>query len=72
MLPLPATSYEACQKRTTSVSPQALVRYETNDYSVPAEQGHQQVLVKAFVWELVISCSSEVIARHTGATDGKN
>jgi hypothetical protein len=29
------------------------------------EYGHRQVLVKAFVWELVIGCSSEVIARHS-------
>jgi hypothetical protein len=41
------------------------VRYETNDYSVPVEYGHRQVLVKAFVWEVVIGCSSEVIARHS-------
>jgi hypothetical protein len=40
------------------------VRYETNDYSVPVEYGHQRVLVKAFVWEVVIACGSEVIARH--------
>ena len=40
------------------------MRYETNDYSVPTEYGHRQVLVKAFVWEVVIGCSSEVIARH--------
>jgi hypothetical protein len=65
LLPLPPTEYEACQKRTTRASSQALVRYETNDYSVPAEHGHQQVLVKAFVWEMLISCSSEVIARHS-------
>jgi transposase len=65
LLPLPPTSHEACQKRTTRASSQALVRYETNDYSVPTEHGHQQVLVKAFVWEVVISCSSEVIARHS-------
>jgi hypothetical protein len=65
LLPLPAGCFEACRKRTTRVSSQALVRYETNDYSVPTEQGHQQVLVKAFVWEVVISCSSEVIARHS-------
>ena len=35
-------------------SSQSLVRYETNDYSVPVEYGHRQVLIKAFVWELVI------------------
>jgi hypothetical protein len=41
-----------------------LVRYETNDYSVPVEYGHQRVLLKAFVWEVIIACGSEVIARH--------
>jgi transposase len=65
LLPLPPVPLEACEKRSTRVSSQALVRYETNDYSVPVEYGHRQVLVKAFVWELVISSTSEVIARHT-------
>ena len=64
LLPLPPAPLEACEKRTTRASSQALVRYETNDYSVPTEYGHRQVLVKAFVWDVVISCSSEVIARH--------
>ncbi len=64
LLPLPPAPLEACEKRTTRASSQALVRYETNDYSVPTEYGHRQVLLKAFVWEVVISCSSEVIARH--------
>lgn len=64
-MPLPPTLLEACEKRTTRASSQALVRYETNDYSVPVEYGHRQVLVKAFVWEVVIGCSSEVIARHS-------
>ena len=64
LLPLPPAPLEACQKRTTRASSQALVRYETNDYSVPVEYGHRQMLVKAFVWEVVICCGSEVIARH--------
>ena len=64
LLPLPPARFEACEQRTTRVSSQALVRYETNDYSVPVEYGHRQVLVKALVWEVVIGCSSEVIARH--------
>jgi hypothetical protein len=64
MLPLPPAPLEACNQRTTRVSSQALVRYETNDYSVPVEYGHRQVLVKAFVWEVVIGAASEVIARH--------
>ena len=58
LLPLPAASYEACEKRSARASSQALVRYESNDYPVPVAYGHQRVLVKAFVWEVVIACGS--------------
>jgi transposase len=64
LLPLPPVAYEACEKRTTRVSSLSLVRYRSNDYSVPVAYGHRQVLLKAYVWEVVISCGSEVIARH--------
>lgn len=64
LLPLPATPYEACETCTTGVSSQSLVRYRTNDYSVPTAYGHRKVLVKGFVHEVVIACGSEVIARH--------
>jgi transposase len=63
-LPLPAAPYEACDKRSTRVTSMALVRYRTNDYSVPVEWGHREVLVKGFVHEVVICAASEVIARH--------
>src|SRR5260370_41634881 len=42
----------------------SLVRYRTNDYSVPTEYGHRDVLVKGYVHEVAIVCGSEVIARH--------
>lgn len=64
LLPLPAAAYEACDKRWTRVTSMALVRYRTNDYSVPVEWGHREVLVKGFVHEVVICAASEVIARH--------
>ena len=64
LLPLPAALYEACDKRSTRVTSMALVRYRTNDYSVPVEWGHREVLVKGFVHEVVICAASEVIARH--------
>ena len=63
-LPLPASAYEACEKRVARVSSMALVRYRTNDYSVPTEYGHRDVLVKGYVHEVVIVCDSEIIARH--------
>jgi transposase len=64
LLPLPAAPYEACDKHSTRVTSLSLVRYKTNDYSVPVEWGHRDVLVKAFVHEVVICAGSEVIARH--------
>jgi len=64
LLPLPTTPYEACEKISARVSSLSLVRYRTNDYSVPTEYGHRQVWVKGYVHEVVIACGSEVIARH--------
>ena len=64
MLSLPPTPYEACEEVTARVSSLSLVRYRTNDYSVPTQYGYRQVLVKGYVHEVVIGCGSEVIARH--------
>ena len=42
----------------------SLVRYRTNDYSVPVAYGHRDVLVRGYVDQVVISCGSGVIAKH--------
>ena len=62
--PLPATALEPCDVRTTRVSSTAQVRYATNDYSVPTAFGHREVVVKAFVDEVVVLCGGAAIARH--------
>src|SRR5271169_6052688 len=64
LLPLPEAAYEACEKRTARVSSMSLVRYRSNDYSVPTEYGHREVLVKGYVQEVVIACGSEILVRH--------
>jgi hypothetical protein len=61
--PLPPP-YDACEKVPTSVSSLSLVRYRGNDYSVPTEFGHREVIVRGYVHEVVIACGTEVIARH--------
>jgi hypothetical protein len=61
---LPATPFEPCHKCATKVSSLSLVRYRTNDYSVPTRYGFRDVLVKAFVDEVVIFCDGAEIARH--------
>jgi transposase len=64
LLPLPAAPYEACEKCSTRVSSLSLVRYRSNDYSVPVAYGHREVFVRGYVGEVVISCAAAVIARH--------
>ena len=64
LLALPAARFEACDKTTARVSSISLVRYRTNDYSVPTQFGHRQVLVKAYVHRIVMVAGSDVIADH--------
>ena len=64
LLPLPPVPYDACDRQAGRVSSLSLVRYRTNDYSVPVAYGHRDVMVRGYVDEVVISCGSEVIATH--------
>ena len=64
LLPLPPVAYDPCDKQAGQVSSLSLVRYRTNDYSVPVAYGYRDVLVRAYVDQVVISCGSEEIARH--------
>jgi transposase len=64
MAPLPAVPFEACDRASGRVSSQSLVRYQTNDYSVPVAHGHQDVWIRGYVDEVVIGCRGEIIARH--------
>ncbi len=63
-LPLPPSPYDACDKRPGRVSSLSLARYKGNDYSVPVAYGYREVLIRGYVDEVVISCGTEVIARH--------
>ena len=64
LMPLPSVPYEAYEKQTSRVSSLSLARYKTNDYSAPVAYGHRDVLLRGYVDQVVISCGSEVIARH--------
>jgi hypothetical protein len=64
LLPLPPAPYDACAKIAARVSSLSLVRYRGNDYSVPTEYGHREVLVRRYVHEVVIACGAEEIAHH--------
>lgn len=51
------------------ISSLSLVRYRSNDYSVPTQYGHRQISVKGYAHEVVIACASEVIAQHERSYD---
>ena len=69
LLPLPPVPYDACDRQAGRVSSLSLVRYRTNDYSVPVAYGHRDVIVRGYVDQVVISCGSEIIARHPRSYD---
>ncbi len=61
---LPAVPFDPCHIVPGRVSSMSLVRYRTNDYSVPTIFGHQQVIIKGYVDRVDIICRGERIACH--------
>lgn len=61
---LPSGQFEPCEVCSARVSSTSLVRYRSNDYSVPTTHGHRSVVVKGFVDEVVILAGTDEIARH--------
>ena len=69
LMALPPMPFDACDKQGTRVSSLSLVRYRSNDYSVPVAYGHQEVWIRGYVHEVVIGCGVEIIARHPRSYD---
>src|SRR5882672_1892253 len=69
MSELPPAPFDSCEQATGQVSSQSLVRYQTNDYSVPVAYGHRDVWVRGYVDQVVIGCGGEIIARHPRCYD---
>ena len=70
-LPLPPVAYDACDKQVSRVSSLSLVRYRTNDCSVPVAYGYRDVLVRgtSTQWSSAAEPrSSPAIPDHTSAT----
>ena len=64
LMVLPPAPFDACARQGTRVSSLSLVRYRTNDYSVPVAYGHREVWIRGYVHEVVIGCGGGIIARH--------
>ena len=69
MASLRATSFEACDPASGRVRSRSLVRYKSNDCSVPVAFGHRDVWIRACVDRVMIGYGGEVIARHARSCD---
>ena len=63
-MPLPAVPFDPCHIVTGRASSMSLVRYRTNDYSVPTAYAHQDVVIKGYVERVDIICRGERVASH--------
>lgn len=62
---LPQGVFDARRLVSTTASSEALVRFDTNDYSVPVEHGHKPVVLKASVDTVFLYHQGREIARHS-------
>jgi hypothetical protein len=64
MLALPAGDFEACKTLTGRSNSLSLVRFDRNDYSVPVDQAHREVVIKGFAERVVIYYDGRELAAH--------
>jgi transposase len=63
-LPLPSQSFEARRIEPGTANSESLVRFDTNDYSVPVKYAHRKLLVVATVEEVRMVYEDRLVARH--------
>ena len=63
-LPLPKQPFEARRVDDGTADSQSLVRFDTNDYSVPVKYAHRKLMVVATVEEVRLVYEDRLVARH--------
>jgi len=66
---LPDDTFDYRKSTSTFASSESLVRYDTNDYSVPVSSAHHQTTLKASVRFIEIYQQDRLIARHRRCWD---
>jgi len=64
-LSLPPSPFDACRKVSTTASSLSLVRFETNDYSVPVKFAHHPIVAKGYMDRVVLCFLGKEIAVHS-------
>jgi len=68
-LPLPTRTFEARRIDDGTVNSESLVRFQTNDYSVPVRYAHRKVIVVATVDEIRFVYEDRLLARYPRCWD---
>lgn len=63
-LDLPTVPFDACRKQPTRANSLSLVRFDNNDYSVPVDYAHHEILIKGYVGKVMLCHKETVIAQH--------
>jgi hypothetical protein len=63
-LDLPPVPFDACKKQPTRANSLSLVRFDDNDYSVPVNYAHHEILIKGYVDRVVLCHREKVVAEH--------
>lgn len=63
-LPLPTQAFESRRIADGTADSQSLVRFDTNDYSVPVQYAHRKLVVVATVEEVRLVFQDRLVARH--------
>jgi len=61
---LPPAPFDACRKQPTRANSLSLVRFDDNDYSVPVDYAHHEILIKGYVDRVVLCHKEKVVAEH--------
>lgn len=64
LLPLPKQAFEARRLEGAKSNSLSLVRFDTNDYSVPTAYAHHQVTAVGNIQEVRLIVNDRVVARH--------
>ena len=64
LLPLPKRNFECCVSKPVTLNGFGQVEYDTNRYSVPADDAYRNLVVKAYPFRIDILHLNDVIASH--------
>jgi len=63
-LPLPSTPFDPSRVVVSRVNSLSLVRFDTNNYSVPVRYAHRRVTLRAGIDTIRVDCDGQRIAAH--------